>query len=292
MKNAVDTKISRCATILAALSFAGCAHSGEILSIEPNATVITVNLTASPTTGTCPYSSNLSWSATNASACTKSGSWSGSAGASGSQPVEINSAQMTFTLTCSAATESATVRWTNPTQNVDGSAATLKGNKVYHAAISNDVANAPPIVLTPATTSYVLTGLPAGPRYVGVRATSNVSPFFDSDMAGPATTTITLPSGAATVQATCSTPPTPKPPTAVTISSTVWDSIPGREGIYVGRDVGTIEVGIECVGQEPVTVQAGEADVPAEYWAVRREDVTLYRKPRSEVVLARCVLPS
>jgi hypothetical protein len=60
----------------------------------------------------------------------------------------------------------------------------------------------------------------------------------------------------------------------------------------VGRDVGTIGVGVDCVGREPVTVQGGEADVPAEYWAVRREDVSLYRKPRSQVVLARCVMPS
>jgi hypothetical protein len=175
---------------------------------------------------------------------------------------------------------------------VDGTAVSLKGNKIYHSAISGDVANAPPIVLAPAVTSYVLTGLPAGPRYVGVRATSAVSPYLDSDLAGPATTTIVLPVGTATAQAGCTTPPTPKPPTAITIGSTVWDSIPGREGIYVGRDVGTIGVGVDCVGREPVTVQGGEADVPAEYWAVRREDVSLYRKPRSQVVLARCVMPS
>jgi hypothetical protein len=278
-----------------ALPISACAG---VLTVTPQATQIVVTLNASPTTGTCPYTSNVSWSATNASACTMSGSWSGTAAASGSRPVEVNSSQMTLTLTCSANTESALLKWTNPTQNVDGTAVGLKGNKVFHAPLANEVINAPPIVIEPAVAAptqatYLLTGLPAGVRYAGVRATSSVSPFFDSDMSNVVSWTVVLPSGSATKQLGCTTPPTPKPPTAVTIGSTVWDSIPGREGIFVGRDVGTIGVPVDCVGQEPVTVQSqAGSDVLAEYWAVRRDDVTLYRKPRSQIVLARCVMAS
>jgi hypothetical protein len=219
-----------------------------------------------------------------------SGSWSGTAAASGSRPVEVNSSQMTLTLTCSANTESALLNWVNPTQNTNGTAVSLKGNKVFHAPLANEVLNAPPIVIEPAKTSYLLTGLPAGVRYAGVKATSSVSPFLDSDMSNVVSWTVVLPSGSATQQLGCTTPPTPKPPTAVTIGSTVWDSLPSRDGIRVGRDVGTIGVPVECVGREPVTTQSQGTDVPAEYWGVRREDVTLTRKPRSDLLLARCVL--
>jgi hypothetical protein len=253
-----------------ALPISACAG---VLTVTPQATQIVVTLNASPTTGTCPYTSNVSWSATNASACTMSGSWSGTAAASGSRPVEVNSSQMTLTLTCSANTESALLNWVNPTQNTNGTAV-----------------NAPPIVIEPAKTSYLLTGLPAGVRYAGVKATSSVSPFLDSDMSNVVSWTVVLPSGSATQQLGCTTPPTPKPPTAVTIGSTVWDSLPSRDGIRVGRDVGTIGVPVECVGREPVTTQSQGTDVPAEYWGVRREDVTLTRKPRSDLLLARCVL--
>jgi hypothetical protein len=279
---------------LTALSLTACALAGEhgILTVDPQATQIVVTLTPSPVTGTCPYTSNVSWSATNASACTKSGSWSGTAAASGSQPVEVNSSQMTLTMTCSANTESALLNWVNPTQNTDGTAVQLKGNKVYHANLVNEVGNAVPIVLEPAKTSYLLTGLPAGVRYAGVKAHSAVSPFLESAMSNVVSWTVVLPSGSATAQLGCTTPPTPKPPTAVTIGSTVWDSLPGRDGIRVGRDVGTIGVPVDCVGREPITSQSQGTDVPAEYWAVKRDDVTLTRNPRGNLLLARCVMPS
>jgi hypothetical protein len=273
-----------------ALPITACAGEHGILTVDPQATQIVVSLSASPVTGVCPYTSNVSWSATNAIVCSKSGSWSGTAAASGSQPIEVNSSQMTLTLTCSANTESATLNWVNPTQNTDGTAVSLKGNKVFHANLANEVGNAPPIVIEPAKTTYLLTGLPAGVRYAGVKATSSVSPFIDSNMSNIVSWTVVLPSGSATQQLTCTTPPTPKPPTAVTIGSTVWDSLPSRDGIRVGRYVGLIGVPVECVGREPVTSQYQGTDVPAEYWAVRREDVTLTRNPRGDLLLARCVL--
>lgn len=251
----------------------------------PKALQVTVNLTATPATGTCPFDTNLQWSAVNASVCSKSGAWSGSAAASGSEVQSVNAAQQTYTLTCSSNTDTRTLSWTNPTQNVDGSAVSLKGNKVFHSATSAGVEGATAIVLQPQTQTYLLAGLPAGPRYVGIKATSTGS--IDSAMSNIATATITLPAAAKTVQTGCTTPPQPKPPTAVTIASTVWDSVPGREGIHLGRDVGTIVLESRCLGASAITIQNGQ-----EYWAVPRVDppTKLYRKPRSSIVLGQCAL--
>ena len=262
------------------------------ISADPKAVAVTVDLSASPLTGTCPYSMNLSWTATNASVCTKTGAWTGSASASGSEQWEVNAGALTYTLTCSSNTDSRTISWTNPTQNTNGTATTLTGNKVFHNANAANIEANPPIVLTPAKTSYVLAGLPAGSRAVGVKATNAAG--VDSAMSNIASTSITLPVGADTVQAGCTTPPEPKPPTAVTIAATVWDvRNDPRGGQRVGRDVGVIELGATCIGTEPYLSQGTpETGIVAEYWKVPRTNppTKFYRKPRSAIVVGQCRL--
>jgi hypothetical protein len=230
---------------------------------------------------------NLSWTATNASVCTKSGAWSGTGQASGSESVQVNAASATYTLTCSSNTDTRTINWVNPTQNVDGTTATLSGNKVFHAASAANIESAnPPIVLTPAKTTYLLAGLPSGPRVVGVKATSSAG--IESDMSALAQTTITLPTGADTVQASCTPPPEPKPPSSVTIAQTVWDVLNApKGGQRVGRDVGLIALDVKCLGTEAYLLQ-GEV----EYWKVPRTNppTQFYRKPRSAIVVGRCQL--
>lgn len=258
----------------------------------PQAVTVTVDLVGSPTTGTCPYQMNLSWSAANASVCSKTGVWSGTAPASGSESVEVNAAQATYTLTCSSATDSRTIKWTNPTQNVDGTAVVLGGNKVYQSNSAanidtcNDEACSPaPIILQPARTSYVLTGLPAGPRYVAVKATS--AKGVDSALSTVASTTISLPTGTDQVQASCTPPPAPKPPTAVTIAMTVWETFKPGGVLRVGRDVGNVELGVTCKGTAPVIVQ-GDPESGTQYWVVPKDQTKLYRRPKSSYVVGRC----
>jgi hypothetical protein len=260
------------------------------ISADPRAITVTVNLTGSPLTGTCGYSSNLSWTATGASVCTKSGAWSGNGGASGSESVVVNSATSTYTLTCSSNTDSRTLTWINPTQNVDGTAVTLSGNEVWHAASAANIESAnPPIILTPAKTTYVLAGLPAGPRVVGIKAIGPTPNSLRSAMSALASTSITLPTGVDTVTATCTPPPEPKPPTGITIASTVWDvRNDPRGGQRVGRDVGVISLDVPCLGTEPYLTQ----DAGIDYWKVPRTDppTQFYRKPRSAIVVGRCRL--
>ena len=259
------------------------------IGATPQALSVTVNLTGTPMTGTCGYTMNLSWTAQNASVCTKTGAWSGSGAASGSEAVMVNSAS-TYTLTCSSNTDTRTLTWINPTQNTDGSAAVLTGNEVWHAASAANIESAnPPIVLTPAKTTYLLSGLPSGPRVVGIKAIGAAPGNLRSAMSALASTSITLPTGADTVQATCTPPPEPKPPSGVTIASTVWDLINApKGGQRVGRDVGVIQLDVACLGTEPYLSQGEGID----YWKVPRTNppTQFYRKPRSAIVVGRCKL--
>ena len=68
----------------------------------------TVSLTATPTGVTSGGTSALSWSSTNATSCTASGSWSGFEPTAGSASTGALNANATYTLTCSGAGGTAT----------------------------------------------------------------------------------------------------------------------------------------------------------------------------------------
>jgi hypothetical protein len=119
-----------------------------------------------------------------------------------------------------------------------------------------------------------------------VKATGSTG--MDSAMSALASANITLPVGADTVQAACTPPAEPKPPSGVTIAATVWDVMNDpRGGQRVGRDFGVIGLGVACIGTEAYITQQGGS---VEYWKVALSDVTRYRKPRSAIVVARCQL--
>ena len=82
-----------------------------------------VSLSATPTSGTGSVTPRLTWS-TNpvATSCTASGGWSGTKAASGAQTLTAINANTNYTLTCTWGTGSATVNWTAPTTNTNGSA--------------------------------------------------------------------------------------------------------------------------------------------------------------------------
>jgi hypothetical protein len=73
----------------------------------------TISIAASPASILQYQSSTINWSTTNASTCSQSGAWSGSAPTSGSLTVEPNPGSYTYTLTCTGpdgtATASATL---------------------------------------------------------------------------------------------------------------------------------------------------------------------------------------
>lgn len=86
----------------------------------------TITFTAQTTVGDGTVVPALTWSTTPAaSGCTASGAtnWTGAKAASGTQTLPAISTSQTYNLTCNwPADTTATVSWTNPTQNTDGSA--------------------------------------------------------------------------------------------------------------------------------------------------------------------------
>lgn len=175
----------------------------------------TVNLAASPSSGVGVVSVTLTWSSTEVTSCMASGGWAGTKAASGTEVVSA-SATTTYTLVCSAATGQATTSWTPPTQNTDGSPLTnLASYKLYHATTAGGVPSATPIVVTAPATSHVITGLPAGLRYYGIRAVNAAG--VESAMSNLANNTVVIPS--ATANATVTVQQQPQPPTGLTVQS-------------------------------------------------------------------------
>ncbi len=102
----------------------------------------TIALTASPAAVVSGAAAALTWSSTNASACTASGGWSGAETTSGSATTGALSAATTFTLTCTGGggshTASVTVSITNPNSfsvTPRNAALTLSQSQQFSAAV-------------------------------------------------------------------------------------------------------------------------------------------------------------
>ena len=245
---------------------------------------VTVQLSASPTTGISPLPVTLNWSSTGAVSCNASGGWSGAKALSGSETVTLTSTA-TFTLTCSAADGSAQLTWTAPTQNTDGSnipatgPGSLAGFKLFHAPLQTNVATATPIVINDkAATTYTITGLPAGQRYYGAKA-FNVE-LVDSDMSGLVNNVVTIPSSAVNAAVTVTTKP--KPPVLVSVQQVVYEVKENPMwGNVLGRNVGTVPLGTQC-GEAIVFTNGGV------YYEIPKTSVTFTKPPKSEQVVVRC----
>jgi hypothetical protein len=196
-------------TLLLGLLFAG-ASAGAFAqnTVTLTATPSSANLTATPT---------LAWStAPAASSCVASGGWSGTLAASGSQAATAINASATYTLTCSwSAGNAATLAWTDPTQNTDGSALTnLTGYHIYYGT-SAGALNTVQTVTGATATGGTVTPLAAGTWTFEVRAVNaNGTESANSNVVSK---TIAA-AATATAQATVTVVPAPNPPTNVTVN--------------------------------------------------------------------------
>jgi len=125
----------------------------------------TVTISASPSSVTSGRTSTLTWSSTNATACSAAGAWSGTKAVSGSQGTAALSANASYQLTCTGAGGSAT-----RTANVS----------VTNAIPTVNLAASPSTVQTGANTTLTwsstnATSCTASGGWVGSRATSGSS---------------------------------------------------------------------------------------------------------------------
>lgn len=99
-----------------------------------------------------------------------------------------SSAPATGTSSPPSATGSATLKWTAPTMNSDGSALTdLAGYHIYYGTSAGSLSNKINIT-SPGTLTYVVTGLGAGTWYFAVSAYTNTG--LESTMSNVGSKTI------------------------------------------------------------------------------------------------------
>jgi hypothetical protein len=237
----------------------------------------TVNLSVSPTQASNTATPVLTWSTSPvAQSCTASGGWSGTKFASGSQTLSAITATTSYTLTCTWASGSANLRWTIPTTNTNGSTLTnLASYKILYGTSSASL-NQTQAVSNPAATSATVAGLTPATWYFAVRAVNSTG--AESADSNIGTKTI---SGASTAKTVTTTISTTAPQVLRTDQTSVYDLVTSNGVRVRGRVVGTIATGQAC--DQTFTVGSG-------YYRVDRSLVTFTRTPRSQRVVAHCVL--
>ena len=102
----------------------------------------------------------LSWDTTPLAAdCVASGDWSGAKGAAGSEVLPTITASATYSLACTWPMGSATLSWTAPTQNTDGTPLTdLAAYKFYYGTAPGDYSDMVRVD-NPGITTYIIDNL-------------------------------------------------------------------------------------------------------------------------------------
>jgi hypothetical protein len=234
-----------------------------------------VSLSATPTSGTGSVTPRLTWS-TNpvATSCTASGGWSGTKAASGAQTLTAINANTNYTLTCTWGTGSATVNWTAPTTNTNGSALTnLARYKVLYGPASNNFTRYV-AVDDPTRTSAVVNSLAPGTWYFSVRAVN--SSGVESVNSNVASRAVTGATAARTVSVTVTSG-------LRTVATNVWDYYTRTDGVLARRAVvGQIALGRPCLSTFRVSTSHYEVD---------RSYVTLTSTPQSTRLVVKCEVP-
>lgn len=255
-----------------------------------------VTLTASPTTGISPLSVTLTWNATGFSAgaaCTASGStgFSGAKPLTGTATLSLGGGSYNFAINCANTTGNAVLTWTAPTQNTDGTTISavapgaLAGFKLYTATTAAGVAGATPVTVADKTaTSYTMTGLPVGTNYFAAAAYNTES--VASALTGNVTAVIVAPSASAS--STVNVNVQPKPPVLTVVSQFAYEINATGNGPKLGRNVGTVPVGTQCLGD--AVIYSGAST----YYAVPSNVVSVPPniKPKSTILVAACAYTS
>ena len=159
----------------------------QSVTVSVTKTAPSIVLSANPSTVKSGAASTITWSSTNATACTASGGWTGSLATSGARATNAVHATTTYTISCtgtggtatqsaivtvttSTSTGTASVSWEAPTINTDGTAVTnLSGYTIYYGTSQSDLTQSV-VVSGGATLSYEITGLAPGTWYFAVAA--------------------------------------------------------------------------------------------------------------------------
>lgn len=228
----------------------------------------TVTLTISPLSGQTPAAATLTWSSTGAASCTASGSWAGTKATSGTQALTGITADATYTLKCDSAVTAgkATLSWTPPTQNTDGTPLTnLAGYRILWGTSATALSN---VVEVPgaAVTTHVIDNLTSGTKYFAVRSYNAAG--AESVNSNVASKAIVGSVSSTTKSVAFDAVQVPNPPTnLVTVETTAMNTgvfDPSQWRVKPNRVVGTVPLGTDCDETRPAT--GGWYRVPK--WAV------------------------
>lgn len=197
--------MKRLALFLMALFAAGALHAQ---------TAGTINFTAETTTGDGSVVPVLTWSTSPAAtSCTASGDWSGPKGPAGTETLPAITGSRTYNISCSWVDDKATITWTIPTENTNGTAYTDgKGFKIYYGttlAALTQVAT----VDSPTATSHVIQPLAAGTWHFVMTAVNQRD--MESERTNPVSKVVGAVSGERSVGITVN--PVPNPPDNVVV---------------------------------------------------------------------------
>ena len=251
-----------------------------LASMAQAQTAGTINFSANQTTATGSLTPVLTWSTSPvASSCTASGGWSGTKFASGSETLATITASKSYTLTCAWGGGSATISWTAPSQNTDGSSLTdLSGYKVAYGTSSGSLTNVQAVNDAKAT-SATIAALASGTWYFAVRAVNSTG--VESANSPVAQKAITSATAAKTVNITIN-PSTPPPTTTLKTTGTRVYQVVFVNGVRSrGVQVGTIAIGKPC--DSTYQLRSGSS-----YFAVNKADVAFTRTATSQHVVATC----
>ena len=168
-----------------------------------------------------------------------------------------------------------TVTWTHPTAFADGSPLALSqiaSTRIEYGTCSGTAfgtASGSITVPAPAASGVVTNLTPGTWCFRAFTRTTAAAGGQESSASNVAQRTIAFP------------PPNP-PVLSVTIPVAYEINLTGSGLVKLGRDVGKVPVGTAC--SEDVIV----ANNHGTYYTVSNDDVTLYRKPKSSVLVAVC----
>jgi hypothetical protein len=218
---------------------------------------------ASVKQGASPLATSLAWSAPGASSCTAGGggaAWSGSVPTSGTRNLSGITIDMNLTLSCPIPGK-ATLTWTAPTTNTDGTAiANLAGYTVLYGVSPTTLVSTVQIN-SAGTTTHTVDNLAAGNWSFAVRARNAAgAESANSNVVSKAIAGSTF-SSAVAIDVTQQ----PSPPTSLTVTEpTAMEIRPNSTGALVASRIGLVPLGTRCYDDKRTVSGVAYNGVPIE----------------------------
>jgi hypothetical protein len=174
-----------------------------------------IQFTADVTSGVETVVPVLTWDTTPAADdCVASGDWSGSKGPAGTETLPAITSSATYNITCEWLDVSATLTWTAPTQNTDGTSLTdLAGFKIYYGMTQGGPYDEVVDIPDAGATTHVVQPLASGAWFFVSTAYNAIG--TESDFSNEAMKILGLESEQDSVGITVN--PRPNPPTNVVV---------------------------------------------------------------------------